>query len=156
MFHLKGLYMKYLIEHYNTFYYRRKFNYKNICISLKTRNKLEAKFILATINAKLEVMSEFMNFEEEIKYIKNILQQYVNVAKEEYSEFSRQRERKYKYTNSKGKVLLGSHPKAIDYHIEELQDELFSEDSIITAEAIIETSNIKDLSHLQIQSPPSS
>ncbi len=137
--------MKYLIEHYNTFYYRRKFNYKNICISLKTRNKLEAKFILATINAKLEVMSEFMNFEEEIKYIKNILQQYVNVAKEEYSEFSRQRERKYKYTNSKGKVLLGSHPKAIDYHIEELQDELFSEDSIITAEAIIETSNIKDL-----------
>lgn len=137
--------LKYLIEHYNIFYFRRKLNYKNICISLKTKNKLEAKFILATINAKLEAMREFMDFNEEIDYIKNILQEYVNVAKEEYSEFALKREQKYKYTNAKGKILLGSHPKAIDYHIEELQDELYSQNSTKIAEEIIEDSNIKDL-----------
>lgn len=86
-----------------------------------------------------------MNFNEEIDYIKNILQEYVNVAKEEYSEFALKREQKYKYTNQKGKILLGSHPKAIDYHIEELQDELYSENSTEIAEEIIEDSNIKDL-----------
>ena len=137
--------LKYLIEHYNIFYFRRKLNYKNICISLKTKNKLEAKFILATINAKFETMREFMDFNEEIDYIKNILQEYVNVAKEEYSEFALKREQKYKYTNQKGKILLGSHPKAIDYHIEELQDELYSQNSTKIAEEIIEDSNIKDL-----------
>lgn len=137
--------MKYLIEHYNIFYFRRKLNYKNICISLKTKNKLEAKYVLATINAKLEALRESVNFNEEIDYIKNILQEYVNVAKEEYSEFALKREQKYKYTNQKGKILLGSHPKAIDYHIEELQDELYSENSTEIAEEIIEDSNIKDL-----------
>lgn len=137
--------MKYLIEHYNIFYFRRKLNYKNICISLKTKNKLEAKYVLATINAKLEALRESVNFNEEIDYIKNILQQYVDIAKQEYSEFALKREQKYKYTNQKGKVLLGSHPKAIDYHIEELQDELYSQNSTEIAEEIIEDSNIKDL-----------
>lgn len=137
--------LKYLIEHYNIFYFRRKLNYKNICISLKTKNKLEAKYVLATINAKLEALRESVNFNEEIDYIKNILQQYVDIAKQEYSEFALKREQKYKYTNQKGKVLLGSHPKAIDYHIEELQDELYSENSTKIAEEIIEDSNIKDL-----------
>lgn len=137
--------MKYLISHYDTFYFRRKLNYKNICISLKTKNKLEAKYVLATINAKLEAMRESVDFNQEIDYIKNILQQYVDIAKQEYSEFALKREQKYKYTNAKGKVLLGSHPKAIDYHIEELQDELYSQNSTKIAEEIIEDSNIKDL-----------
>ena len=62
--------MKYLISHYDTFYFRRKLNYKNICISLKTKNKLEAKFILATINAKLEAIKLRLEMDsiEEVEY----------------------------------------------------------------------------------------
>ena len=68
--------MKYLISHYDTFYFRRKLNYKNICISLKTKNKLEAKFILATINAKLDALRLKMDIIEEVEYIKELLKEY--------------------------------------------------------------------------------
>lgn len=136
--------MKYLISHYDTFYFRRKLNYKNICISLKTKNKLEAKFILATINAKLDALRLKMDIIEEVEYIKELLKEYVEVAKVEYSELATKREHKYTYTKDNGKILLGSHPKAIDYHIEELEDNLFSSNKKEIANNIINDSNIKE------------
>ena len=138
--------MKYLISHYDTFYYRRKLNYKNICISLKTKNKLEAKFILATINAKLDALRLRLKMDiiEEVEYIKELLKQYVEVAKAEYSELSDRREQKYTHTKKDGKVLLGSHPKAIKFHIKELEDNLFSLNKKEVADNIINDSNIKE------------
>ena len=136
--------MKYLISHYDTFYFRRKLNYKNICISLKTKNILEAKFILATINAKLDALRLKMDIIEEVEYIKELLKEYVEVAKVEYSELATKREHKYTYTKDNGKILLGSHPKAIDYHIEELEDNLFSSNKKEIANNIINDSNIKE------------
>lgn len=138
--------MKYLISHYDTFYYRRKLNYKNICISLKTKNILEAKFILATINAKLEAIKLRLKMDiiEEVEYIKELLKQYVEIAKVEYSELSDKREQKYTHTKKDGKVLLGSHPKAIKYHIKELEDNLFSSNKKEVAQNIINDSNIKE------------
>lgn len=136
--------MKYLISHYDTFYYRRKLNYKNICISLKTKNKLEAKYVLATINAKLDALRLKMDIIEEVEYIKELLKEYVEVAKVEYSQLATKREHKYTYTKDNGKILLGSHPKAIDYHIEELEDNLFSSNKKEIADNIINDSNIKE------------
>lgn len=138
--------MKYLISHYDTFYFRRKLNYKNICISLKTKNKLEAKFILATINAKLEAIKLRLKMDiiEEVEYIKELLKEYVEVAKVEYSELSDKREQKYTYTKKDGKVLLGSHPKAIKYHIKDLGENLYSSNNKEIAENIINDSNIKE------------
>ena len=78
--------MQYLVEHYNTFYYRRKVQQKTICISLKTQNKIEAKYIISIINARLEIMRAYMNFEDEIEHIKNLLKLYIDNAKIEYSE----------------------------------------------------------------------
>lgn len=138
--------MKYLISHYDTFYFRRKLNYKNICISLKTKNKLEAKFILATINAKLEAIKLRLEMDsiEEVEYIKELLKEYVEVAKVEYSKLSDKREQKYTYTKKDGKVLLGSHPKAIKYHIKDLGENLYSSNNKEIAENIINDSNIKE------------
>jgi len=136
--------MQYLQQHYDTFYFRRKLQYQTICISLKTKNILEAKYILSIINSKLEVMREVMDIVEEVEYIKNILKKYVEVAKEEYSDFANRREQKYTYTKENGKKLLGSHPKAIDYHIEELQDSVYSVDKEEIAQDIINDSNITE------------
>jgi integrase len=138
--------MKYLISHYDTFYFRRKLNYKNICISLRTKNKLEAKFILATINAKLEAIKLRLEMDsiEEVEYIKELLKEYVEVAKVEYSKLSDKREQKYTYTKKDGKVLLGSHPKAIKYHIKDLGENLYSSNNKEIAENIINDSNIKE------------
>ena len=83
-----------------------------------------------------------MNFDQEIDYIKELLTKYVQVAKEEYSDFANRREQKYTYTKDNGKKLLGSHPKAIDYHIEELQDSVYSLDKEAIAQDIINDSNI--------------
>ncbi len=85
-----------------------------------------------------------MNLEEELEYIKNLLKQYVDVAKEEYSDFANRREHKYTYTKENGKKVLGSHPKAIDYHIEELQDSVYSADKEEIAKDIINDSNITE------------
>lgn len=85
-----------------------------------------------------------MNFDQEIDYIKELLTKYVQVAKEEYSDFANRREQKYTYTKDNGKKLLGSHPKAIDYHIEELQDSVYSLDKEAIAQDIINDSNITE------------
>ena len=76
--------MQYLLEHFNTFYYRRKVHSRTICLSLKTGNKLEAKYILNIINAKVEAMKLNMNFKEEVGYIKELLKKYIEAAKDEY------------------------------------------------------------------------
>ncbi len=136
--------MKYLKLHYDTFYFRRKLQYQTFCISLRTKNILEAKYILSTINAKLEILREIMDISEEVEYIKNLLKKYVSVAKEEYTEFSTKREQKYIYTKENGKKLLGSHPKAIEYHMAELQDSVYSANKEEVAQDIINDSNIKE------------
>ena len=135
--------MKYLIEHHETFYYRRKLRYKNICLSLKTKNKVEAKYIINIINSKIELMRHYMNFEEEIEYIRNVIKQYVDEAKAEYSALASVREKKYKYTKPNGKVILGSHPIAIENAIEDLQDDLYSEEKNTVVQSIVDDSNIK-------------
>ncbi len=138
--------MKYLLEHYDTFYYRRKLHYQNFCISLKTKNKLEAKYILSIINSKIEVLREHMNFEEELEYIKEIIKHYVDVAKEEYSLFASKREKKYTYTKENGKRLSGSHPLSIEKAIENLTDDLYADEDERNSisNTIIEDSNIKE------------
>jgi integrase len=135
--------MKYLIEHHETFYYRRKLHYQNICLTLKTKNKLEAKYILSIINSKIEVLREYMNFEEELEYIKNVIKQYIDIAKDEYSEFATKREHKYIYVKENGKKLFGSHPLALQNAIEDLTDGVHSPERETIAQSIVEDSNIK-------------
>lgn len=135
--------MKYLIEHHETFYYRRKLQYQNICISLKTQNKVEAKYIIHIINSKIELMRAYMNFDEEKGYIKSIIQHYIDIAKEEYSEFATKREHKYVYVNDNGKKLLGSHPVALEKAIFNLTNDLFSAEQDTVAQNIVDDSNIK-------------
>jgi len=134
--------MQYLLEHFNTFYYRRKVHSRTICLSLKTGNKLEAKYILNIINAKVEAMKLNMNFEEEVEYIKELLKKYIEAAKDEYGELAYQRERRYAYTKPNGKYVLGSHPEAIDHAIESLQDSLYSEEKEEIAQRIVLDSNL--------------
>ncbi len=74
--------MKYLVEHHETFYYRRKIHYQTLCASLKTKNKVEAKYIIGIINSNIEVLRHHMNFEEELDYIKEIIHQYVKRSAE--------------------------------------------------------------------------
>lgn len=136
--------MKYLIEHHESFYFRRKLQYTNFCISLKTKNKLEAKYILVIINSKLEALRDIMDFYEEIEYIKKLLKQYVDIAKDEYGEFAKLRANKYKYTKKNGKTVLGSHPKAISNALKDLQDSVYSEEKEEVAQDIIDNTNIKE------------
>ena len=136
--------MKYLLEHHQSFYFRRKLKYINLCISLKTKNKLEAKYILVIINSKLEVLREIMNFEEETVYIKKLLKEYVDIAKAEYGDFAKLRANKYKFTKPNGKTVLGSHPIAINNAIEDLQDSVYSDERNEVAQNIIDDTNIKD------------
>lgn len=83
-----------------------------------------------------------MNFEEEIDFIKSFLKRYIDVAKDEYSEFAFLREQKYKFTKPNGKTVLGSHPLAIENAMEDLQDSVYSSDKKEVAENIISISNI--------------
>lgn len=134
--------MKYLLQHYDTYYYRRKLQNVPICLSLKTKNILEAQYILSIINSKIELLRYSMNFEEEIDFIKSFLKRYIDVAKDEYSEFAFLREQKYKFTKPNGKTVLGSHPLAIENAMEDLQDSVYSSDKKEVAENIISISNI--------------
>ena len=40
--------MKYLVEHHETFYYRRKIHYQTLCVSLKTKNKCKFHFYVSS------------------------------------------------------------------------------------------------------------
>lgn len=134
--------VKYLILHYDTFYFRRKLQHINICLSLKTKNIQEAKYILSIINSKLEIMREVVSFEEEIDYIKNLLKKYIDIAKQEYGEFATKRSIKYSYTKENGRKISGSHPQAIEYHLQELQDSVYSDNKEQVVQDIIKDSNI--------------
>lgn len=135
--------MQYLIQHRNTYYFRRKLQNIQLCFSLKTKNILEAKYILSIINAKLNAIRTTMDISEEIDYIKQLLKKYVEEAKNEYSDLAYNREHKYTYTKKNGRTILGSHPKAIKYHLKELQDSVYSTDKEQIVEDIINDSNIK-------------
>lgn len=135
--------MQYLLQHKKSYYFRRKLQNRQLCLSLKTQNILEAKFILSIINAKLNAIRVTMDISEEIDYIKQLLKKYVEEAKNEYSDLAYKREHKYTYTKKNGKTILGSHPKAIKYHLKELQDSVYSADKEQIVENIINDSNIK-------------
>lgn len=140
---LKRVTMQYLLQHKKSYYFRRKLQNRQLCLSLKTQNILEAKFILSIINAKLNAIRVTMDISEEIDYIKQLLKKYVEEAKNEYSDLAYKREHKYTYTKKNGKTILGSHPKAIKYHLKELQDSVYSVDKEQIVENIISDSNIK-------------
>lgn len=61
-----------------------------------------------------------MNFEEEKAYIKGIIQQYVDEAKNEYEKFAKVRASRYTFKAENRRTVLGSHPKAIKRAIKEL------------------------------------
>lgn len=144
LFHFLGAEMKYLVEHHETFYYRRKIHYQTLCVSLKTKNKVEAKYIVGIINSNIEVLRYHMNFEEELDYIKDIIHKYVDLAKVQYKELADKREEKYSYVNKDGKKLKGSHRKAIKKAIKSLEDDLHSDRNNQLAQEIADDSNIKE------------
>ena len=141
--------MKYLYEHNNRYYFRRRISKtkKNITVSLQTNNLMEAKYILNIIDIRLNLLLEkgfVMDFDEELEYITEIIKTYVNEAKQEYKKFSKERELRYSYTSKKGKERLGSHPKAIEKAIKNLTDILHSPNRDKIYNEIIETTNIKN------------
>jgi hypothetical protein len=141
--------MKYLYEHNNRYYFRRRISKtkKNITVSLQTNNLIEAKYILNIIDIRLNLILEsgfIMNFDEEIDYITEIIKSYVNEAKEEYKKFSNERELRYTYVSKKGKERSGSHPKAIEKAIKNLTDGLYSPNRDNIYNQIIEITNIKN------------
>lgn len=141
--------MKYLYEHNNRYYFRRRISKtkKNITVSLQTNNLMEAKYILNIIDIRLNLLLEkgfSMDFDEELEYITEIIKIYVNEAKQEYKKFSKERELRYSYTSKKGKERLGSHPKAIEKAIKNLSDILHSPNRDKIYNEIIETTNIRN------------
>ena len=85
--------MQYLIQHRNTFYYKRKLSTtrKNLVISLQTDNKSEANFITAIINACILFKGKAVSSEEEIDLIKKTVKEYVTKAKDDYSSYCQRR-----------------------------------------------------------------
>ena len=155
--------MKYLYEHRNKYYFRKRIpkTVKNLTVSLRTDNLMEAKYILNIIEIRLNLMLESdleMNFEEEIDCITSIVKSYVDEAKQEYKKFSKEREIRYSYVSKKGKERLGSHPKAIEKAIKDLTDKLHSPYRDDIYNEIIETTNIKNKCEyaLSILSPDNS
>ena len=125
--------MKYLTKHRNNYYFKRKIptTQKHIVISLRTDSLTEANYITAIITPKfinllVEKVNKMMNWDDEIDYIKAIIQEYVNEAKEDYTKYSKAREQRYTYTTKKDDERLGSHPKAIKKAINYLVDNLHS------------------------------
>lgn len=114
----------YLIKHRETYYYKRKFpkTKHNFVISLKTDSKTEAKFLISIINPKFLnlITGTNMNFEEEIAYIKSVIQKYINEAKEDYEKFAKLRASRYTFKTETKRTVLGSHPKAIKKAIKDL------------------------------------
>ena len=139
--------MTHLSKHRNGFYFKRKIpkTQINFCISLRTDSLKEAKFIIDTITPRFLklFMENIMTWEEEIEYITAIVKSYVDEAKEDYTKYSKLREKKYTYTTKKGEIRSGSHPKAIDRAIENLMNALHSPERDKIYNEIIKTTNIK-------------
>ena len=140
--------MTHLSKHRNGFYFKRKIpkTQINFCISLRTDSLKEAKFIIDTITPRFLklFMENIMTWEEEIEYITAIVKSYVDEAKEDYTKYSKLREKKYTYTTKKCETRKGSHPKAIEKAIETLTNGLYSpnRDNIYN-EIIIENIDLK-------------
>lgn len=130
----KGKAMKYLIKHRTKYYFKRKIptTQKHIVASLRTDSLTEANHIIAIITPKFDKLLtekvDIVDWYEEVDYIKSIVQDYVDEAKEDYTKYSNLREQRYTYTTKKGKVRLGSHPKAIEKAIKQLTESVFSPD----------------------------
>ncbi len=139
--------MAYLFNHRNGYYFKRKIpkTQTNFLISLKTDSLKEAKFIIDTITPRFLklFMENIMNWDEEIDYIRDLISEYVDEAKEDYTKYSKLREKKYTYTTKKGEIRNGSHPKAIDRAIENLMNALHSPERDKIYNEIIKTTNIK-------------
>lgn len=140
--------MTHLFKHRNGYYFKRKIpkTQTNFLISLRTDSLKEAKFIIDTITPKFLklFMENIMNWDEEIDYIKDLISEYVDEAKEDYTKYSRLREKKYSYTTKKGEKRNGSHPKAIEKAISLLSNGLYSDNRDTIYNDIVETTNIKD------------
>ena len=84
--------MAYLFNHRNGYYFKRKIpkTQTNFLISLKTDSLKEAKFIIATISPRFLklFMENIMNWDEEIDYIRDLISEYVDEAKEDYTKYS--------------------------------------------------------------------
>jgi hypothetical protein len=65
-------------------------------------------------------MENKMNFDEERAYIKSIIQEYIDEAKNEYEKFAKIRASRYTFKTETRRTILGSHPKAIKRAIKEL------------------------------------
>ena len=115
-------------------------------ISLKTDSLKEAKFIIDTITPRFLklFMENIMNWDEEIDYIRDLISEYVDEAKEDYTKYSKLREKKYSYTTKKGEIRKGSHPKAIEKAIKNLTNGLHSPSRDNFYNEILETTNIKN------------
>ena len=139
--------MAYLFNHRNGYYFKRKIpkTQTNFLISLKTDSLKEAKFIIDTITPRFLklFMENIMNWDEEIDYIRDLISEYVDEAKEDYTKYSKLREKKYTYTTKKGEIRNGSHPKAIEKAIENLMNALHSPERDKIYNEIIKTTNIK-------------
>lgn len=139
--------MTHLFKHKNGYYFKRKIpkTQTNFLISLKTDSLKEAKFIIATISPRFLklFMENIMNWDEEIDYIRDLISEYVDEAKEDYTKYSKLREKKYTYTTKKGEIRSGSHPKAIEKAIENLTNALHSPERDKIYNEIIKTTNIK-------------
>ncbi|MFX4242644.1 site-specific integrase [Aliarcobacter butzleri] len=143
--------VKYLLERKNNYYYKRKYpnTQTNFVISLKTDSLREAKFIISIINPKflnLITAGNNMNFDEEKAYIKGIIQQYVDEAKNDYEKFAKIRASRYTFKAENRRTILGSHPKAIKKAIKELGYAIHSpeEDKNKAIEDLTIYSSIKD------------
>ncbi|WP_152057109.1 site-specific integrase [Aliarcobacter butzleri] len=116
--------VKYILERKNNYYYKRKYptTQKNFVISLRTDSLREAKFLISIINPKFLnlIMETKMNFDEEKDYIKNIIQEYINEAKDNYEKFAKIRASRYTYKKKNNRTILGSHPEAIKKAVKEL------------------------------------
>ena len=68
--------MKYLYEHNNRYYFRRRISKtkKNITVSLQTNNLMEAKYILNIIDIRLDLILEkgfIVDFDQELSPLNN-------------------------------------------------------------------------------------
>lgn len=141
--------MKYISKSANTYYYKRKIpnTQKNLTISLKTDSLKEAKAIVCIINPKIiqQIGMLKMNWEEKLTYLQNLMAEYVQEAKIDYSAQRIAREERYSYTTKKGINLSGSHPKAIKKAEKEVQEIVFSKDEKLRKskyESIIKSSQM--------------
>lgn len=140
--------MTHLFKHRNGYYFKRKIpkTQTNFLISLRTDSLKEAKFIIDTITPRILklFMENIMNWDEEIDYIKDLIGEYVDEAKDDYTKYSKLREKKYSYTTKKGETRKGSHPKAIEKAIDFLSNGVYSNDRDTIYNDILENTNIKD------------